>query len=182
MENGPTPDRQASGGIRALCALGGLVVGTEADQRVALFNVRTYAEAFARNGGGFRLLSYMFAPMGLLALILTAVGLAALLGSLVARRMRQSAIRLALGAGVYGVLVPLLRPLLSAALLGLILGTTVALPLSMKFSGVFYGSESLSYASIFFTLIVVIVGLGLACIAPARRALRANPNRILKQE
>ena len=157
-------------------------IGAAADQRVALFNVRTYAEAFARNGGGFRLLSYMFAPMGLLALILTAVGLAALLGSLVARRMRQSAIRMALGAGVFGVLVPLLRPLLSAALLGLILGTAIALPLSMKFSEVFYGSESLSYASILVTLVVVIVGLALACITPARRALRANPNMILKQE
>ena len=157
-------------------------IGAAVDQRVALFNVRTYAEAFERNGGGFRLLSYMFAPMGLLALILTAVGLAALLGSLVARRMRQSAIRLALGAGVYGVLVPLLRPLLSAAFLGLILGTTIALPLSMKFSEVFYGSETLSYGSIFLTLTVVIVGLALACITPARRALRANPNMILKQE
>jgi predicted permease len=157
-------------------------IGAAADQRVALFNVRTYVEAFERNADGFRLLSYMFAPMGLLALILTAVGLAALLGSLVARRMRQSAIRLALGAGVLGVLVPLLRPLLSAAFVGLILGTTIALPLSMKFSEVFYGSESLSYASILVTLIVVIVGLALACITPARRALRANPNMILKQE
>lgn len=157
-------------------------IGADADQRVALFNVRTYAEAFERNGGGFRLLSYMFAPMGVLALMLTAVGLAALLSSLVARRMRQSAIRLALGAGVYGVLVPLLRPLLSAAFLGLILGAAIALPLSMKFSEVFYGGQNLSYASIFITLIVVIVGLALACISPARRALRANPNMILKQE
>ena len=157
-------------------------IGAAADQRVALFNVRTYGEAFERNGGGFRLLSYMFAPMGLLALILTAVGLAALLGSLVARRMRQSAIRLALGAGIFGVLVPLLRPLLSAAFLGLALGTAIALPLSMKFSEVFYGGENLSYASIILTLIVVITGLALACITPARRALRANPNMILKQE
>ena len=157
-------------------------IGADADQRVALFNVRTYAEAFERNGGGFRLLSYMFAPMGLLALILTAVGLAALLSSLVARRMRQSAIRLALGAGMYGVLVPLLRPLLGAAFLGLILGAAIALPLSMKFSEVFYGGQNLSYASIVITLFVVVTGLALACITPARRALRANPNMILKQE
>jgi len=120
--------------------------------------------------------------MGLLALVLTAVGLAALLGSLVARRMRQSAIRRALGAGVYGVLVPLLRPLLSAAFLGLILGTSIALPLSMKLSHVFYGGQSLSGSSIFWTLIVVALSLVLACISPARRALRANPNMILKQE
>ena len=157
-------------------------IGATADHRVALFDVRTYAEAFERGGGGYRLLSYMFAPMGLLALILTAVGLAGLLGSLVARRMRQSAIRRALGAGVYGVLVPLLRPLLSAAFLGLMLGASIAVPLSMKLSEVFYGGQSLSGTSIFWTLIVVALGLVLACISPARRALRANPNMILKQE
>ena len=157
-------------------------IGATADHRIALFDVRTYADAFERSGGGYRLLSYMFAPMGLLALVLTAVGLAALLGSLVARRMRQSAIRRALGAGVYGVLVPLLRPLLSAALVGLVLGASIALPLSMKLSEVFYGGQSLSGSSIFWTLIVVALSLVLACISPARRALRANPNMILKQE
>ena len=157
-------------------------IGATADHQVALFDVRTYADAFERGGGGYRLLSYMFAPMGLLALVLTAVGLAALLGSLVARRMRQSAIRRALGAGVYGVLVPLLRPLLSAALLGLMLGASIALPLSMKLSHVFYGGQSLSGSSILLTLMVVILSLVLACISPARRALRANPNMILKQE
>ena len=157
-------------------------IGATADHRVALFDVHTYAEAFERGGGGYRLLSYMFAPMGLLALVLTAVGLAGLLGSLVARRMRQSAIRRALGAGVYGVLVPLLRPLLSAAFLGLMLGASIAVPLSMKLSEVFYGGQSLSGTSIFWTLIVVALGLVLACISPARRALRANPNMILKQE
>ena len=157
-------------------------IGATLDQRVALFDVSTYAEAFKRGGDSYQLLSYMFAPMGLLALVLTAIGLAALLGSLVARRMRQSAIRRALGAGVYGVLVPLLRPLLSAAFLGLVLGTGIAVPLGMNLSNVFYGEQNLSATSIFLTLIVVILSLALACITPARRALRANPNMILKQE
>ncbi len=157
-------------------------MGAALDQRVALFDVSTYAQAFKRGGGSYQLLSYMFAPMGLLALVLTAVGLAALLGSLVARRMRQSAIRRALGAGVYGVLVPLLRPLLSAAFVGLVLGTSIAVPLGINLSNVFYGEQNLSGTSIFLTLIVVILSLALACITPARRALRANPNMILKQE
>jgi putative ABC transport system permease protein len=157
-------------------------LGNAADARIALFNLRTYREAFAAAGGGYRLLSALFAPMGVLALVLTAVGLAALLGSLVAKRMRQSAIRRALGASTSGVLIPLLRPLLLAAALGLGVGTAFALPLAFQMSKLIYEGQYLSAATIIVTLLIVICALALACITPARRALRANPNLILKQE
>ncbi len=157
-------------------------LGNAADARIALFNLRSYREAFEAAGGGYRILSGLFAPMGVLALVLTAVGLAALLGSLVAKRMRQSAIRRALGASASGVLIPLLRPLLLAAAFGLAVGTALALPLAIQMSKMIFEGQYLSSATIIITLLIVIGALLVACITPARRALRANPNLILKQE
>jgi putative ABC transport system permease protein len=157
-------------------------LGVANDQRVALLDSKTYLQAFQQNGSGFRLLSGLFAPMGLLALLLAGVGLAALLGALVARRMRQSAIRRALGANTVAVLTPLLRPLFVTAFIGLTIGALLATPLGVKMSDVLYGGENMSIQTVLSTLAVVIAGLIAASVLPARRALKVNPNIVLKQE
>jgi putative ABC transport system permease protein len=156
-------------------------LGANADARVALFGVRTYAQAFQEYSGSFRLLSSLFAPMGLLALVLAAVGLSALFGSLVAKRMRQSAIRRALGAGFMGVVLPLLNPLLLSAVAGLSAGSLLAWRLGTVMSQALYDS-SLALSSVLGTLAVVLAALALACVGPARRALRVSPTIVLKQQ
>jgi putative ABC transport system permease protein len=152
------------------------------DQSVALVSVKTYAQAFRERAFGFRVIAGMFAPMGILALLLACTGLAGILGNLVARRMRESAIRRSLGATGLAVLVPLLRPLLWACGIGLAVGAAVAIPLSFDFNQMLFGGGALTLPSTLLTLAAVLLALFLAALLPARRALRADPNLILKQD
>ncbi len=157
-------------------------LAASADRSVALRMATDYQDWFEDRAFGFKLIVAIFAPMGALALWLAATGLAGLFGSLVAKRMRDTAIRRSLGASGMAVLIPLLRPLVIAALIGIALGLLIAWPLSMGFNEMMFGGNALGWSTAAYALSVIVFGLLLACVLPARRALRADPNLILKQE
>jgi ABC-type antimicrobial peptide transport system permease subunit len=58
----------------------------------------------------------------------------------------------------------------------------IAWPLSMNFNELLFGGNALGWSTVAYALSVIVLGLLLACVLPARRALRADPNLILKQE
>jgi predicted permease len=129
-----------------------------------------------------RAVARLFTAFGLLALFLAVVGVYGVKAYLVARRTREFAVRMALGASPGDVR----RLVLGEAVRLLGLGLGIGLPLSAivakAASGLLYEVSAADPAS--FVLAPVLLGLAtlLACEIPARRATRVMPMQALRHE
>jgi predicted permease len=123
-------------------------------------------------------LATMFAAV---ALLLSMLGLYGVLVSLVATRTREIGIRLALGSTVRDVLRLVLTEGIVLVGLGLLLGLAGAMAMAHTLQGLVFGVRPTD------PLLPLAVALAtgavalLACVAPARRAMRVNPVDVLSE-
>jgi predicted permease len=123
-------------------------------------------------------LATMFAAV---ALLLSVLGLYAVLVSLVATRTREIGIRLALGSTVRGVLGLVLTEGVVLVGAGLLIGLVGAMALGQTLHGLVFGvrpTDPAVFLSVALTTGAVAL---LACVAPARRAMRVNPVEVLSE-
>ena len=150
------------------------------DPAIALWGVRTLADAHAYMVRVPRALAGMAVAGGSAGLLVAMVGLYGLLAFRVRQRRRELGIRLALGADgamlARSVLALAVRQLLPAVAVGLALAWTV----SPILSAVLLGLDPRS-GSTYLTVAGVFVGTGmLASLVPALRAARVDPARVLR--
>jgi len=118
---------------------------------------------------------------GVLALLLTTLGLYGVVALWVGQRTREIGIRVALGARSAGIVALVLRQGLRLVLIGLPLGLAAALAAVRLLSSYLYG-VSATDAATFSAIAALLAGVALvACYVPARRAMRVDPVRALRQ-
>ena len=118
----------------------------------------------------------------LIALVLAAIGIYGLIRYSVATRMREIAIRIAVGAERADILRMVLREGLSLSIIGLAVGLVGAAALGRLLSGLIFGvtpTDPLTFVVVSLLLFSVAVA---ACYFPARRAARIDPAGALKYE
>jgi hypothetical protein len=120
--------------------------------------------------------------VGLLALLLTAAGLHGIAAALFARRAKEFALRIALGASSAQVVGLVLRGSLVLAAAGAGLGLTIAMPLAQIASSKLEGISPWSLPAAGISSAIVAAVAVLAAAVPARRALRLQPSEILRAE
>ena len=142
--------------------------------------VRTLAEHIAGSTFVQRTGAVVLGAFAAAALLLAMVGLYGTLSSSVARRSREIAIRVALGAGWSSAVSTVIREALTAAGFGIVIGGPVALALTRLVQS----RVSLPGAQPLILLGAGAALLGLSALAaaysPARRALRVDPARALR--
>jgi putative ABC transport system permease protein len=153
----------------------------EIDPEQPLYEVETLEQARADSLAPSRLTALLLGLFALLALVITATGIAGLLAFSVGQRTHEIGIRMALGAARSDVLWMVLRQgaLLLAAGLGL--GLLGALALNQAMAGLLYGIEPtdpVTYAGVSLVLLAV---AALACWVPARRATGIHPMLALRK-
>jgi putative ABC transport system permease protein len=119
---------------------------------------------------------------GVLAVLLSAVGLYGVLAFSVAQRTKEIGIRMAVGANSRGVLAMVIREGMSAVVVGVVTGFGLAIGARRFVRHLFYGSgntDAVIYAAA--GLLVVCMGM-LACWFPARRAAGVEPVVALRDE
>jgi putative ABC transport system permease protein len=129
-----------------------------------------------------RLMAALSGFFGLLAALLTAVGLYGVISFLVSQRTREIGIRMALGAGKRRVLSSILRETLMLTLLGIGVGLPITFGLTRLIASMLFGikaSDPLALA--FSALALCSVSLAAAYI-PARRAAAVDPMTALRDE
>jgi predicted permease len=125
-------------------------------------------------------LAKVFVGMGVVALGLAVLGLYGVLAYAVSRRMREFAVRVALGADPPMLRRMVLHDGLVMLLAGIGVGAFVALAAARLLDSVLIAVLPSDVVSLLLSEIVLI-GVGLAAaLAPARRASRANPMDILR--
>lgn len=149
---------------------------------VPISNVRSMDDLFSSSLQRPRLILGVLAFFAGVGLVLGAVGIYGVVAYGVQQRLRELGIRAALGADVSALRRLVVRGGLRFAMLGVVVGVPVALGLSRTLRGVAFGVPSADPIS-FLAVPVVLVGVAaLASWFPARRASRADPMSVLREE
>jgi predicted permease len=155
---------------------------TELDPAVALYSVGTLVQQLDLALFPARLAAGALGAFGLLAAILAATGIYGTMAYAVSRRTREIGIRMAVGASQGDVLGIVAKRAVILIACGTTLGLGAAVVAGQLLGKVLYGVEPSSpftYATVF----AAILGIAaVACWVPARRAIRIDPLRALRQE
>jgi predicted permease len=124
----------------------------------------------------------LFTTLAALALLLSAIGIYALVSNLVVQRRREIGIRIALGSGIQRIMVDVGGPGVIAAFLGVIAGFILSLAALRALSSEIYGTSAndpVTLASVMFVLTVTAIG---ASLLPTLRISRIHPAETLRAE
>ena len=158
------------------------------DPKLSLFNVQTLNGELELDRSAVRFSTNTYTGIGVFGLVLAAIGLAGVTAYAVAQRRKEIGIRMALGAGKRQVLRLVLREGAALVTVGTLLG----------FLGAYAAGKILAaVAQIFVDSLkigtndprlllgapLLLAGLALfACYVPARKAIKIDPLKALRQE
>jgi predicted permease len=129
-----------------------------------------------------RFTAVLFSALAGLAILLVAVGLAAVVSHSVAQRTREMGIRLALGAAPVGVLRLVIVQGLRPALAGLGAGLAVALLTSRFLGALLYGLSPTDPLTLIGAPLLLMAIAVIALLVPALRATRVDPLQALRTD
>ena len=152
------------------------------DTAVPLFGLQTMGSRVNEALRQEQLLASVSSYLGVLGLLLTAVGVYGVISYAVGRRTREIGVRMALGAQARDVFKLIIRRGLTLALTGVALGLAAAFALTRALSSLLYGVSSTD-SWIFAGVSLLLIGVALlACYLPARRAMKVDPLVALRRE
>jgi predicted permease len=152
------------------------------DANIAATDLETIEQYMALPLFPARTVGLLLGASGILALVLTCIGLFGVISYTVSQRTHEIGVRMALGASQHEVLKLVVGHGLAMASIGLALGLAATFGLTRFLSSLLYGIQPSDPA----TLLGVSVGLifiaSLACYLPARRAMSVDPIVALRYE
>lgn len=152
------------------------------DENLPLFDVKTLAEHMKFALFPSKVAAIVLGAFGLVALMLSAIGVYGITSYAVAQRTREIGVRLALGAQLPDVLRLILRQGLKLTVIGVVIGLFAAYLATRAISSVLYGvraTDPVTFSLV--SLLLVSVAL-IACYVPARRATKVEPLIALRNE
>jgi macrolide transport system ATP-binding/permease protein len=152
------------------------------DPNVPLFEVRTMAEHLEFATFVQRTAASVVTGLGVVALVLAAVGLYGVMAWSVALRTPEIGMRVALGASRRDIVRLILGQGARIAALGLVLGLGLAVAVTRMLRGLLVGVTPTDAVSYVLTIVVLaLVAMGAAAL-PARRAARMDPLTALRHD
>jgi putative ABC transport system permease protein len=147
-----------------------------------VYDVRTMDDWRERTIHPQRLLFGLVSLFGIVALLLASVGLYGVVSHATGLRMREFAIRVALGARPRDVRGLVVWQATRLALIGLIVGATVAFPVGHTLQSLLFQVRGSDPASLLIAGLVLMGVCLVAAAVPARQATRADPALTLRAE
>jgi putative ABC transport system permease protein len=137
--------------------------------------VRTLEEARAESLAPSRLTTTLLGVFAVLALVITAAGIAGILAFSVSQRTHEIGIRMALGAVPWDVRFMILRQAAMLVIPGLALGMAGALVLTRVLTSLLFGVEPTDPATFVAVSLLLLGVAAVACFVPASRATEIHP-------
>jgi putative ABC transport system permease protein len=153
-----------------------------ADAEVAVGQIRTVDQIVAASLARRKFALYLLGGFAALAAILTAIGIYAVIGYSVSRRVHEFGIRSAVGARPIELLAMILREAGTVAALGLVLGLAAAAAFSRVMTSLLYKlspGDPVAFAGVAVVLVAITL---FAAIIPAARAARVDTAVALRGE
>jgi len=154
----------------------------DVDAQLPLAGVQTLREMYADQFGRDRILLALTVVFAIIALLLATVGVYGLMAGMVVRRTREIGIRIALGAAAADVARMILRRGMGLTALGIAIGLPGAWVSARLLSAVLFGvapNDPLTFAAV---AALLAVAAAAACMLPALRAARLQPNVALRHD
>ncbi|HYY55999.1 MAG TPA: ABC transporter permease [Pyrinomonadaceae bacterium] len=156
------------------------VLSIDKDQPV--FNIKTMEDVAAASVANRRVSMFLLSVFAGLALLLAALGVYGVISYSIAQRTHEIGLRMALGARRSDVLKLILKQGMGLVLVGVGVGLVAAFLLTRVMASLLYevsATDPLTFTAV--ALILSAVAL-VACLIPARRAMRVDPMVALRYE
>ena len=151
------------------------------DPELAIASAGPFSGRLDRSVAAERAVAAAIALFAGCALLLATIGVYGVAAGAVAGRLREIGIRLAFGATGRDVVALIVRQEFSAVAGGLVAGALVAAAAGRVVATMFYGVTGHDARSFAGGALVLLVSGAVACLVPARRALRIDPATTLRE-
>jgi putative ABC transport system permease protein len=152
------------------------------DASLAIGGIQSLDETVSSSLAQPRLLMQFVGAFAILALLLSTVGIYAVMGYAVSRRRQEIGIRMALGARRVDILGLVLRHGMGLILIGVACGALASFGLTRLLAGLLFdirATDPLAFSGAAFLLAATAL---LACYLPARKASRLDPMLVLRND
>ena len=154
----------------------------EVDPDQPVSNVATMADVLGVEAAQRRMGMIMLVAFAGLALLLASLGIYGVLAYFVTQHTNEIGVRMAVGASPLNILALVLRKGMGLTLLGVGIGLAASFVLTRLMSSLLFGvkaSDPITFVSV--PLVLAVVAL-IACLIPARRAMKVDPMIALRYE
>jgi predicted permease len=148
----------------------------------ATVNIVPLSERFSESVAQPRLATTVFGTLAALASALTAIGLFAALSYSLSQRRREFGVRVAVGATRGDLVRMVLRQGVAPTAIGIAVGMVAALGVTRSMRGLLFGISPLDEVSFLAAPSLLLPVALVACLLPALRAARVDPNDALRAE
>jgi predicted permease len=150
------------------------------DSSLPVFGMRT--NLLARSTAQQRFQTLLISAFAAIALLLSAIGLYAVLSYMVVQRTLELGLRMALGAQRADILSLILKRGLLLCVIGLVVGLLVSAALTRYIATLLFHTPTLDALTFTTTTLLLLTISVASCLVPAFRASRLDPNETLHQQ
>lgn len=154
----------------------------EQDASLPVYSARPYTETLARITAQQRFQTILISAFAVIALVLSAIGLYAVLSYMVAQRTMELGLRIALGAQRGNILELILRRGLMLSVAGLAIGLAASAALTRFLATLLFATKALDVATFVGMAVMMFAISAVSSLAPAYRASRLDPMETLRQQ
>jgi putative ABC transport system permease protein len=154
----------------------------EIDRAQPIYDMQTLEQLVAKSLDQRRFTLTLMLLFGVIALVLSAIGIYGVMAFAVTQRTQEIGIRMALGASALDVLKMVVGSGMFLALIGVVVGLIGAFALTRLMASLLFGispTDLVTFGSVTVGLLMVAL---LACYIPARRATKVDPLVALRYE
>jgi len=154
----------------------------EVDPDQPISNIATMSDVLGEEAASRRTGMIMLVAFAGLALLLASLGIYGVLAYFVTQHTNEIGVRMAVGASPFNILGLVVKKGMGLTLFGVGIGLAVSFALTRLMSSLLFGvnaSDPLTFVSV--PLVLALVAF-VACLIPARRAMKVNPVIALRYE
>jgi predicted permease len=150
------------------------------DPELPVYGVTTMDELISSSMARRRLALFLMSTFAALALFLASLGIYGVTAFLVKQRVQEFGIRMALGAQIRDILLLAVRPGLVLVSIGAAVGLVVSMFITRLMSSLLFAVSSTDLFTFIVVPLVLAVVAVIACLIPARYAMRISPAEALR--
>jgi putative ABC transport system permease protein len=152
------------------------------DPNLPMYEIMSMDKVITQSIIGIAYVATMMAVLGVIALVLAAVGVFGVMSSSVSERTHEIGIRMSQGAQTRDILTLVLRGGMLMTLLGLAIGLPISFLLARTMSALLFNVRTSDPVAFIGLPLLLAAVAGLACYLPARRAAQMDPLAALRHD